>query len=74
MSAKAQFMKRARDALEQGNTSFVARGENKELFEEMKRKFEQEKNTQFEPASKMMKLSDFSCSRIMESIRTTSSA
>ena len=53
-TAKAQFMKRAREALEQGNTKFVARGENKELFEEMKRKFEQEKND--EPDSKRVKL------------------
>jgi hypothetical protein len=36
---------------------FVARGKNKELFEEMKRKFEQEKNAQSEPDSKRMKLS-----------------
>jgi ABC-type uncharacterized transport system involved in gliding motility auxiliary subunit len=57
LSAKAQFMKRAREALEQGNASFVARGKNKELFEEMKRKFEQEKNAQSEPDSKRMKLS-----------------
>ena len=47
-------MKRARDALEQGNTKFVARGENKELFEEMKREFEQKKNAQSD--SKRMKL------------------
>lgn len=53
-TAKAQFLKRAREALEQGNTKFVARGENKELFEEMKRKFEQEKND--EPNSKRVKL------------------
>ena len=53
-TAKAQFMKRATEALEQGNTKFVARGENKELFEEMKRKFEQEKND--EPDSKRVKL------------------
>ena len=50
-TAKAQFMKRATEALEQGNTKFVARGENKELFEEMKRKFEQEKND--EPAKRV---------------------
>ena len=55
-SAKVQFMKRAREALEQGNTKFVARGENKELFEEMKRKFEEEKNAQSEPDSKKVKL------------------
>ena len=55
-SAKVQFMKRAREALEQGNTKFVARGENKELFEEMKRKFEQEKDAKSEPHSKKMKL------------------
>ena len=55
LSAKAQFVKRAEEALKQGNTRFVARGENKVLFEEMKRKFEQDKNA--EPAEKMMKLS-----------------
>ena len=49
-------MKRAREALEQGNTKFVARGENKKVFEEMKRKFEEEKNAQSEPDSKKVKL------------------
>ena len=47
-------MNRAREALEQGNTKFVARGKNKEVFEEMKRQFEQEKDG--EPESKRMKL------------------
>ena len=46
-------MNRAREALEQGNTKFVARGENKEVFEEMKREFELAKNG--EPESKRMK-------------------
>ena len=62
LSAKAQFVKRANEALKQGNTRFVARGENKKLFEEMKRKFEQEQNAQSEPDSKMMKLSNPSSS------------
>jgi len=53
-SAKVQFMNRAREALEQGNTKFVARGENKKVFEEMKREFELAKNG--EPESKKMKL------------------
>ena len=47
-------MKRAREALEQGNTKFVARGKSRELFEEMKRKFEEEKNGK--PDSKRKKL------------------
>ena len=47
-------MNRAREALEQGNTKFVARGENKKVFEEMKREFELAKNG--EPESKRMKL------------------
>ena len=47
-------MNRAREALEQGNTKFVARGENKKVFEEMKREFELAKNG--EPESKKMKL------------------
>ena len=47
-------MNRAREALEQGNTKFVARGKNKEVFEEMKRQFELAKNG--EPESKRMKL------------------
>lgn len=55
-SAQVQFLKRAKEALEQGNTKFVARGENRVLFEEMKRKFEQEKNAQSEPDSKRVKL------------------
>ena len=54
-SALVQFMNRAREALEQGNTSFVARGKNKELYEEMKRAFEQERNAQ--SASNRVKLS-----------------
>ena len=54
-SAQVQFTNRAREALEQGNTSFVARGKNKELYEDMKRTFEQEMNAQ--SASKRVKLS-----------------
>ena len=49
-------MNRAREALEQGNTKFVARGENKKVFEEMKREFELAKNAQSEPDSKRIKL------------------
>ena len=71
-TAQVQFMNRARQALEQGNTSFVARGKNKELYEEMKRTFEQEKNAQ--SASKRVKLSAVSPAPATESNSSDSSS
>ena len=65
-------MKRATEALEQGNTKFVARGKNRELFEEMKRKFEEEKNGK--PDSKRKKLMAIAAAPHAESNSSDSSS
>ena len=41
LSAQKQFEKRALKAIEDGDINFVARGKNKELFDDMKRKWEE---------------------------------
>ena len=50
LSAEQQFMIRAKKALEEGNTSFTARGTNKIMWEKLKQEFEDQQAT--EPPTK----------------------
>jgi hypothetical protein len=50
-TAEQQFISRAKKALQEGNTSFVARGKNNAIWEKLKHEFEQ-KRTATTPAKR----------------------
>ena len=62
LSAEHQFTIRAKKALEEGNTSFTARGKNKALWEKLKHEFEQQRAATTESPAKRAKTSSSSSS------------
>ena len=57
-TAEQQFISRAKKALEEGNTSFTARGKNKAIWEKMKRDFEQQRAAATQPSAKRARTSN----------------
>ena len=59
-TAEQQFISRAKNALEDGKTTFAARGKNKVIWEKMKQDFERQKAAATEPSAKRLKTSSSS--------------
>jgi len=59
-TAEQQFISRAKNALEDGKTTFAARGKNKVIWEKMKQEFERQKAAATEPSAKRLKTSSSS--------------
>ena len=57
-TATQQFISRAKKALEEGNTSFTARGKHKAIWERMKRDFEQQRAAATPPSAKRARTSN----------------
>ena len=61
-TAEQQFISRAKKALQEGNTSFVARGKNNAIWEKLKHEFEQQRAATTESPAKRAKTSSSSSS------------
>ena len=59
-TAEQQFISRAKKALEEGNTSFTARGKNKAIWEKMKQDFEQQCAAATQPSAKRARMASSS--------------
>ena len=59
-TAEQQFISRAKKALEEGNTSFTARGKNKAIWEKMKQDFEQQRAAATQPSAKRARMASSS--------------
>jgi len=61
-TAEQQFISRAKKALQEGNTSFVARGKNNAIWEKLKHEFEQKRTATTESPAKRARTSSSSSS------------